>query len=77
MASVLDVVMESTKVPTPASIEVPSMGEKNTKETTEAVETRVEAKAGLSVPIEIGPAELVEKDTEQGPSDVTKTPLPL
>jgi hypothetical protein len=36
MASVLDAVIESTKVLTPASREVPSMGEKNTKETTEA-----------------------------------------
>ena len=33
MASILDVVMESTKVPTPASTEVPSMSEKNIKET--------------------------------------------
>ena len=39
MASVLDVVMESTKVLTPASAEVPNIGEKNTKETAEAVMT--------------------------------------
>jgi hypothetical protein len=32
MASVLDVVIESTKVLTHASVEVPSMGKKNTKE---------------------------------------------
>jgi hypothetical protein len=74
MASVLDAVMESTKVLTPASIEVPSMGEKNTKEIAEAVVTWVEAEAGPSVPVEIGPAELVEKDTEQGPSNAAKAP---
>jgi hypothetical protein len=77
MASVLDVVMESTKVLTPVSTEVPSMGEKNTKETAKAVITRVEAEAGPSVPAETGPAELVEKDTEPEPSDAVKAPLPL
>jgi hypothetical protein len=69
--------MESTKVPTPASTEVPSMSEKNIKETAEAVVTRVEAEARPSVPAKTGPAELVEKDTEQGPSDAAKTLLPL
>jgi hypothetical protein len=77
MASVLDVVMESTKVLTPASTEVPSMGEKNTKETAKAVITRVEAEAGPSVPTETGPAKLVEEDTEPGPSDDAKALLPL
>jgi hypothetical protein len=77
MASVLDAVMESTKVLTPVSTEVPSMGEKNTKETAKAVITQVEAEAGPSVPAETGPAELVEKDTEPEPSDVVKAPLPL
>jgi hypothetical protein len=76
MASVLDVVMESTKVPTPASTEVPSMSEKNIKETTEAV-IRVEAETGPSVPTKTGHVELVEKDTEQGPSNAAKAPLPL
>jgi hypothetical protein len=57
MVSVLDAVMESTKVPTPASTEVPSMSEKNIKETAEAVTTRVEAKVGLSAPAETGPIE--------------------
>jgi hypothetical protein len=61
MASVLDTVIESTKVLTPTT-EVPSMGKKNTKESTEA---RVEAEAGLTVPVETGSAELVEKDAEQ------------
>jgi hypothetical protein len=64
MASVLDAVMESTKVPTPASTEVPSMSEKNIKETVEAVITRVETEARPSVPAKTGPTELVEKDTE-------------
>jgi hypothetical protein len=77
MASVLDAVMESTKVPTPASTEVPSMSEKNIEETAEAVITRVEAEAGPSVPTKTGPVELVEKDTKQGPSDAAKAPLPL
>jgi hypothetical protein len=69
MASVLDVVMESTKVPTPASTEVSSMSEKNIKETGKAVTTRVGAEVGPSVPIETRHVETVEKDTEQGPSD--------
>jgi hypothetical protein len=77
MASVLDAVMESTKVLTHASTEVPSMGEKDTKETAKAVITRVEAEVGPSVPAETGLAELVEKDTEPGPSDAAKAPLPL
>jgi hypothetical protein len=38
--------MESTKVLTPSSTEVPSMGEKNTKETAKAVVTRVKLKLG-------------------------------
>jgi hypothetical protein len=69
MASVLDSVMESIKVPTPASIEVPSTSEKNIKETAEAVTTRVEAEVGPSVPAKTRPVETVEKDSEQGPSD--------
>jgi hypothetical protein len=69
MASVLDAVMESTRVPTPASIEVPNMSEKNIKETVEDVTTRVEAEVGPSVPVESGPIETVGKDTEHGPSD--------
>jgi hypothetical protein len=75
MASILDAVMGSTKVPTPASIEVPSMSEKNIKESVEAVVTRVEAEAGPSVSAKTGPAELFEKDAEQGPSDAAKALL--
>jgi hypothetical protein len=77
MASVLDDVMESTKVPTPASTEVPSMSEKNIKEAAEAVVTRVEAEAGPLVAAKIGLVELVEKDIEQGPSDAAKAPFLL
>jgi hypothetical protein len=73
MASVLDVVMESTKVLTPAFAEVPNMGEKNTKETAEAVMTQVGTEAGPSVPTETGPTEVVEKNIEARPSDATKT----
>jgi hypothetical protein len=69
MAIVLDAVMESTRVSTPASTEVLSMSEKNIKETPEVVTTRVEAKVGPSVSTETEPIETVRKDTEQGPSD--------
>jgi hypothetical protein len=64
MASVLDDVMESTKLPTPASTEVPSMSEKNIKEAAKAVVTRVEAEAGPQVPTKTGLVDLVEKDIE-------------
>jgi hypothetical protein len=64
MASVLDTFMESTRVPTPASTEVPNMSEKNIKETAEAVTTCAEAEVGPSVPAETGPVETVGKDTE-------------
>jgi hypothetical protein len=74
MASVLDTIIESTKVLTPTSIEVPSMGKKNTKESAEA---RVEAKAGPRVPAETGPTKLVEKYAKQRPSEAAKAPLPL
>jgi hypothetical protein len=60
MASVLDAVMESTRISTPASTE-----EKNIKEATEAITTRVEAKVGPLVPAEIGHVDTVGKDTEQ------------
>jgi hypothetical protein len=69
MASVLDTVIESTMVQTPASTEAPNKGEKNSKETAEAVTPRAEAEVGPSVPAETGPIETVENDTEQGPSD--------
>jgi hypothetical protein len=70
MASVLDAVMESTRVPTPAATEVPSKSEKNIKETAEAVTTRVGAEVGPWAPAETGPVETIWKDTKQVPSDV-------
>jgi hypothetical protein len=73
MASVLDIVMESTKVLTPTSAEVPNLGENNMKETIEAVMTQVGTEAGPSVPAETGPTEVVEKNIEARPSDATKT----
>jgi hypothetical protein len=73
MASVLDAVMESTKVLTPASTEVPNIGEKNTKETAEAVMTQFETEAEPLAPTETGPMEVVEKNIEAEPSDATKT----
>jgi hypothetical protein len=59
MASVLDVVLESMRAPTPASA----------KEVVEAATARAEAEAGPSVPIETGPVG-TRQSIEQGPSDV-------
>jgi hypothetical protein len=73
MASVLDAVMESTKVPTLASAEVPNIGEKNTKEIAEAVMTKFEIEAEPLAPTETGPTEVVEKNIKAEPSDATKT----
>jgi hypothetical protein len=64
MASVLDAVLELTRVSTSASRE-----EKNIKEAIEAITTHVEAEVGPSVPAKIGPVETVGNDTEQGPLD--------
>jgi hypothetical protein len=59
MASMLDVVLESTRASTPAS----------EKEATEATTTRAEVEARPSVPIEIGPIE-TRQGIDQGPLDV-------
>jgi hypothetical protein len=67
MASVLDDVMESIKVLTPASAEVPIMGEKNTKETAEADMSQVGTEVGPSIPAETGPTEVVENNIEARP----------
>jgi hypothetical protein len=61
MASVPDDVLESTRAPIPASA----------KEAAEAATTRVEVRARPSVPIETGPVETIEQNTERGPSDAT------
>jgi hypothetical protein len=50
MASVQDVVLESTRAPTPASA----------KEAVEAARTRVEVEVGPSVPIITGPVGTIE-----------------
>ena len=73
MASVVDAIMESTKVLTPASAEVPNMGEKNTKETVKADMSQVGTEVGPSVPAETEPAEVVEKNIKARPSDATET----
>jgi hypothetical protein len=59
MASVLDVVLESTKASTPA----------HAKETAEAATAHAEPEAGPSVPIETEPAG-TRRSVEQGPSGV-------
>jgi hypothetical protein len=77
MASVLDVVMESTRIQTPASTETPSMGDKSTKESAETAMKQVETEVGLSAPAEAAPTKIAEKETESRPSDAGKVPLPL
>jgi hypothetical protein len=59
MASVLDAILESTRVSTPTPA----------KETAEATTVRIEIEAGPSVPAETEPAR-TEQSIEQGPSDV-------
>jgi hypothetical protein len=59
MASVLDVVLESTRASTPAPA----------KETAEAATARAETEAGPSVPTETEPVG-TSQSFEQGPSDV-------
>jgi hypothetical protein len=59
--------MESIKVLTPASAEVPIMGEKTMKETAEADMSQVGTEAGPSIPAETGPTEVVEKNIEARP----------
>ena len=77
MANVLDAVMESTKVLTPASVEAPSMGDKNTKKSAEISMTRVETEVESSAPAEAIPVEIVGKHTEPKPSDAVKVSLSL
>jgi hypothetical protein len=72
MSSVLDAVMESTKVPTPASTEVPSMSEKNIKETVEAVITQVEAEAGPQFSQKQGLWSLLKRIPNKGPRMLQK-----
>jgi hypothetical protein len=67
MACVLDTVIESTKVLTPASLEVPSMGEKITKETTEA---------GPPASTEANPAGATLILEKESASEKVKSPIP-
>jgi hypothetical protein len=73
MASVLDVVMESTKVLAPAFAKAPSVGDKNTKKSAEIAMMQVETEAEPSAPAEARPAEIVEKNTKLIPSDAAKS----
>jgi hypothetical protein len=53
------------------------MGDRNTKESAKAAITQVETEVGPSAPVEAGPEEIVEKDTESRPLDASKVSLPL
>jgi hypothetical protein len=75
MSSVLDAVMESTKVLPPPFAETPSVGVKNTKKCAKIAMTQVETEAEPSAPAEAKPAEIAEKNIEPIPSDVTKVTL--
>jgi hypothetical protein len=78
MANVLDAVLETTKVLSPAATkkvtETPKMqAEAKTRQAeTEAVQTQTEAKAGPLVPTEMEPADPKEKTTEQIASEKIK-----
>jgi hypothetical protein len=77
MASVLDIVMESTKASTPSSAEAPSVEGENTKKSAEAGMTQVAAEAEPSAPADARPSKAVEKGAETRLSDATKAPLLL
>jgi hypothetical protein len=71
MANVLDAVLETTKVLSPAAIKkvtetLKTQAKAKTRQAeTEAVQTQTEAEAGPSVPTEMEPADPKEKTTEQ------------
>jgi hypothetical protein len=81
MANVLDVVLETTKVLSPALVkkvvpaETKSQAETEARQA-EATQVQAEAKAGPSVPTEIDPAVVEEKATEQIVSKKVETPAP-
>jgi hypothetical protein len=81
MANVLDVVLETTKVLSPAlekkvvPPETKSQAETETRQA-EAAQVQAEAKAGPSVPTETEPAAVEEKATEQIASEKIETPAP-
>jgi hypothetical protein len=81
MANVLDVVLETTKVLSPALVKkvVPTKTKSQAKTETrqaKAAQVQVEAEAGPSVPTETEPAAVEEKVTEQIASEKIETPGP-
>jgi hypothetical protein len=77
MASVLDVVMESTKALTPSSSEAPSAEGESIKKSVEAGIAQAVVEAGPSVPAEARPLETAKEGAETRPSDAAKGPLML
>ena len=82
MANVLDAVLETTKVLSPAATKKVAETTKTQAEAktgqaeTEAVKTQTEVKAGPSVPNEMEPTEPKEKTTEQIASEKIEAPAP-
>jgi hypothetical protein len=77
MASVLDVVTESTKALTPASAEAPSTEGEIVKRSAEAGTTQATVEAGPSAPAEARPSEAAEEGVEARPSEAAEGPLML
>jgi hypothetical protein len=77
MASVLDIVMESTKALTLASAVAPSVESEIIKKSTEAGTARATVEAGPLVPAEARPLEAVEEGGEARPSKVVEVSLML
>jgi hypothetical protein len=82
MANVLDVVLETTKVLSPAATKkvaetTKTQAEAKTRQAeTEAEQAQTEAEAGPSVPTEMEPADPKEKTTERIASDKIEAPAP-
>jgi hypothetical protein len=82
MANMLDVVLETTKVLSPAATKkvaetTKTQAEAKTRQTeTEAAQAQTEAEAGPSMPIEMEPADPKEKTTERIASEKSKLLLP-
>jgi hypothetical protein len=82
MANVLDVVLETTKVLSPAATKKVAETSKTQAEAktgqaeTEDAQAHTEAEAGPSVPTEMEPAEPKEKTTEQIASEKIEAPAP-
>jgi hypothetical protein len=82
MANVLDVVLETTKVLSPATTKkvaetTKTQAEAKTRQAeTEAAQAQTEAEAGPLVPTEMDPADPKEKSTEQIASEKIEAPAP-